>query len=82
MLAMAAFGATVDGHVVNSVTGAGIAGITVSLMRQEHIAYSATTDGQGRFRVEDVNEGAYTATYRLRSAFLVPAICAVAGKLI
>jgi hypothetical protein len=51
-------------------------------MRQEHIAYSATTDGQGRFRVEDVNEGAYTATYRLRSAFLVPAICAVAGKLI
>jgi hypothetical protein len=73
MLAIAAFGATVDGHVVNAFTGAGIAGITVSLIQQEHVAYNSTTDTQGRFRIDDVKDGAYTATYREPGGYPVPA---------
>ncbi len=71
-LTSAAFGATVDGHVVNAVTGAGIQAVSVSLMQQEHLAYSATTDSQGHFQIEDVKAGAYKAEYRQASKFVLP----------
>jgi len=44
MLAVAAFGATVDGRVVNSVTGAGIADVTATLTVQGHFSYTATPE--------------------------------------
>jgi hypothetical protein len=72
ILTAAAFGATVDGRVVNSATGAGITGVTVTLMQDEHIAYTATTDTQGRFQIEDVKEGVYAPRYRQPGGFLVP----------
>ena len=54
MLAAAAFAAqTVDGHVVNSVTGADIPGVDVKLIQAGEVAYSATTsrnqNGECRF---------------------------------
>src|SRR5690349_10827552 len=55
---------TVEGRVVNSVTGAGIAGVKVRLMPVEDgEPYSTTTDEEGRFRIADVAEGAYNLRY-------------------
>jgi len=53
---------TVEGHVVNSATGAGMTGVAVSLMQGEK-SYTATTDFQGHFRIEGVKNGAYTADF-------------------
>jgi hypothetical protein len=72
ILTTAVFGATVDGHVVNAVTGVGIPEVAVSLMQQEHLAYSATTDAEGRFQIAGVQAGTYTATYRAHSTLPVP----------
>jgi hypothetical protein len=71
-LTTAALGATVDGHVVNSVTGAGIPAVPVSLMQQEHLLYSATTDAQGRFQIDDVKPGTYKPEFRQASKFVLP----------
>ena len=43
---------TVEGNVVNSVTGRGIAGVKVNLSRANYTFYSATTDTQGHFLFE------------------------------
>lgn len=73
ILAAAAFAAqTVDGHVVNSVTGADIPGVAVNLVRAGEVAYSATTDSEGHFRIEAVKAGAYTASYLARGFWPIP----------
>jgi hypothetical protein len=72
IVASTAFGATVDGQAVNSVTGDGIMAVTVTLMQQEHIAYTATTDGHGRFQIDGVRDGVYTARYRRNAIFILP----------
>jgi hypothetical protein len=73
VLAAAAFAAqTVDGHVVNSVTGIDIPGVTVNLLQAGEVAYSATTDSQGLFRTEAVKAGAYTASYLARGFWPIP----------
>ena len=73
ILAAAAFAAqTVDGHVVNSVTGADIPGVAVNLVRAGEAAYSATTDSEGHFRIEAVKAGAYTASYLARGFWPIP----------
>jgi hypothetical protein len=73
MLAAAAFAAqTVDGHVVNSVTGIDIPGVTVNLIQAGEVAYSTTTDSQGHFRIEAVKAGAYTASYLARGFWPIP----------
>ena len=75
MLAAVASGAqTVDGHVVNSVTGTDIAGVAVSLVQAGEVAYSATTDSQGHFRIETVETGTFTATYTSRGFWPIPNI--------
>jgi uncharacterized GH25 family protein len=63
---------TVDGHVVNSVTGADIPGVAVNLLQSGEVAYSATTDSQGHFRIEALKAGVYTATYAARGFGQVP----------
>jgi len=63
---------TVDGHVVNSVTGFDIPGVAVNLVRAGQVAYSATTDSQGHFRIEPVEAGIYTANYTARGFWSIP----------
>lgn len=72
MLTVVGFSQTVDGHVVNSVTGIDIPGVAVNLIWAGKVAYSATTDAQGHFRVEAVKAGAYTANYTARGFFAIP----------
>jgi uncharacterized GH25 family protein len=73
MLAAVAFAAqTVDGHVVNSLTGIDIPGVAVNLIQAGDVAYSATTDSQGHFRIEAVKAGAYTASYLARGFWPIP----------
>lgn len=67
----AAFGATVDGRVVNAYTGAGVAGVAVSLMKAGASVCKATTDDQGHFRIIDVADGTYTPTYLLNTRLLL-----------
>jgi hypothetical protein len=55
---------TVEGHVVDSVTGIGISEVAVEIFRDFAKVYAPTTDLQGRFRLEDVQEGAYTVFYK------------------
>src|SRR5882724_8898451 len=57
---------TVEGHVVNSVTGDGIPGVTVYLFQGGQAAYSTTTGPLGRFRIDAVKDGAYNASYVAR----------------
>jgi hypothetical protein len=63
---------TVDGHVVNSVTGIGVAGVAVNLIRADKVAYSAATDSQGHFRIDKVEAGSYIATYTARGFWPIP----------
>ena len=49
--------------VVNSITGEGIATVTVEIVQSDKALYSATTDVQGHFRIEGVKNGVYTARY-------------------
>ena len=57
----------VEGVVVNSVTRAGLNGVTVELTAQgaDNAAYRVTTDSMGRFGIANVAEGKYLATYEL-----------------
>ena len=54
---------TVEGTVSDSVTGAGIAGVTATLEQAGKSVYSATSDAQGRFRITGVADGIYAARY-------------------
>jgi hypothetical protein len=75
---------TVEGHVINSATGAAIPGVVVSLFPAGpppgKIAYGAATDAQGRFRIEGVKDGAYTATYSASGFFPVPGFLAASNQ--
>jgi Carboxypeptidase regulatory-like domain len=54
---------TVEGNVINSRTGAGISGVKVAIVQAEKSLYSATTDTQGHFRIDDVMDGEYSAKF-------------------
>lgn len=80
LTAFALVAQTVEGRVVNSVTGAGIPAVTVNLRQGPKNAYSATTDSQGRFRIEDVKSGVYTANYRASGYWPPPPFQVTAGS--
>jgi Carboxypeptidase regulatory-like domain len=61
-----AFAQVVEGTVLNSVTGNGIAGVKVELQGSGKTAYTLTTDATGHFRAEDVPDGSYTVRYSAR----------------
>lgn len=63
---------TVEGRVINSTTGLGIPDVDVALNQPGQDGYSATTDAQGRFRIEDVKEGSYSAMYNARNFQRLP----------
>jgi hypothetical protein len=57
---------TVEGRVVNAATGEVLAGAAVTIAELGDSAkhqYRAATDGEGRFRIENVADGIYTARY-------------------
>ena len=53
----------VEGTVVNTANGIGIPGVQVSISQSGKQVYTLTTDAQGRFIVENVPDGSYTARY-------------------
>jgi hypothetical protein len=54
---------TVEGTVINSATGSGIAGVKVDLAQGGDSYYSATTDPQGHFLFDHVQNGVYNVRY-------------------
>jgi len=56
----------VEGNVLNSITGNGIAGVTVEILQKERKVYTLTTDPQGHFLAEGVKEGPYAVRYSSR----------------
>jgi hypothetical protein len=64
ILTAAAFAAqVVEGRVVNTVTGNGIPDVSVEMLAMGQTAYRATTGAAGRFRIEAIQDGSYTALY-------------------
>lgn len=61
VLAAAQDTATVEGVVVNSVTGAGIGGASVRLMAPKAGRYETLTDATGAFRITGIKPGDYTS---------------------
>jgi hypothetical protein len=65
----------VEGQVVNAATGAGVPGVKIRIFAAGEApadGYSATTDLQGRFRIEGVEAGAYRARYAASGFSPVP----------
>ena len=60
---------TVQGTIVNAVTGGGIPGAKLVLSRNREAQYSGTADDQGRFRIDGVTPGVYTARYAAERYF-------------
>jgi uncharacterized GH25 family protein len=80
-LATVSFAAqTVEGHVVNAVTGAPVAGVRVRIWAAGETpanGHITTTDSQGRFRIDGLDPGAYLARYGGTGFLPIPASGAV-----
>jgi Carboxypeptidase regulatory-like domain len=55
---------SVEGSVFDATTGAGVGGVKVELLKGATAFYETTTDGGGRFRIDNVKEGEYAARYQ------------------
>jgi hypothetical protein len=64
LLAACAVAQTVAGSVFDAATGTGAGGVKVELLKGATPFYETTTDGGGRFRFDNVNEGDYAARYQ------------------
>jgi Carboxypeptidase regulatory-like domain len=53
---------SVEGRVVNSKTNEGIAGIKITIAKSD-ASYPVTTADDGRFSLDNLQDGSYTATY-------------------
>ncbi len=62
LFATSVFAQSVEGTVIDVVTGKGIDGVKVQLAGTG-VSYSAITDDKGRFRVDGVKEGVYRPSY-------------------
>ena len=63
LLPASAFAQIVEGSVLNSVTGSPIAGVKVELYWSGDLAYSTSTNEQGHFLFDHVQDGVYTGVY-------------------
>src|SRR5579883_198006 len=73
-------GQVVEGTVINSVTGAPLAGVAVQIQqRGRAAAYQTTTDVAGTFHIDDVKPGDYTANFS-KQFFLPPDSASPASK--
>ncbi len=61
--------------MVNSVTGAGIPDVAVTIFRNGGKAYGITTGAQGGFEIPDVPEGAYTACFKAHDYWAIREPC-------
>jgi hypothetical protein len=81
LCALAAFGpgaaaqetATIEGVVVNKVTGAGIGGVTVWFWSSGTNSYKAVTDDSGTFHLSGLTEGDYSSSVQ-KTGFSNPAV--------
>lgn len=64
---------TLEGHVTNMKTGAGLPGVTVSLRRDGEDTEQAVTDAQGRYRFENVRPGAVLVQFATPDGFALEA---------
>ena len=55
---------SVEGSVFDAATGAGVGGVKVELLKGATPFYETTTDGGGRFFIDNVREGDYAARYQ------------------
>jgi protocatechuate 3,4-dioxygenase beta subunit len=60
---LAQTGVTVEGTVLNNVTGSGVAGVTVRLWTQQGAHYETTTDESGVYRVTGMPPGDYDSRF-------------------
>ena len=60
---LAAPAQTVEGSVVNSIDGSGIAGVQLEFQQEGRIVYTLSTDPGGHFGLENLKEGAYQVRY-------------------
>ena len=58
------FSQSIEGTVVDSITGLPLGGAKVSVEQGGKPVYEATTDDQGVFQIQPVKAGAYTASFR------------------
>jgi hypothetical protein len=63
--------ATLEGTVVNSVTRAGLEGVSVKFYTQQGVRYETTTGGGGTFRIAGMRDGDYRSTLE-KEGFLRP----------
>jgi hypothetical protein len=68
---------SIEGRVVNSVTGAGIPEVTADIFHNSAKVFSAATDQQGSFRIVDVPEGSYTACVKASDLWPVSEPCTI-----
>src|SRR6266404_5210922 len=61
---------TVEGNVFDAATGNAVAGVKVELLKGATPFYETTTDGGGRFRIDNVREADYAARYQSPDYFL------------
>jgi len=67
-LAAAAFAdQTVEVHVVNAATGAGIPDVALKFLQSGQYLYAGATGANGLFRIEAATEGAYTVLYKVQN---------------
>ncbi len=55
---------TVEGSVFDAATGTGASGVKVELLKGATPFYETTTDGGGRYRIDNVKEGDYAVRYQ------------------
>jgi Carboxypeptidase regulatory-like domain len=65
-------GTSLDGVVVNQVTGAAISGASVTLFTRQAERYRAITDSAGRFHIVAVDQGQYEAMIEKSGFVLFP----------
>ncbi len=68
----ALFSQSIEGTVVDSVTGLPLGGAKVSVEQAGKPVYQATTDDQGIFQIQPVKAGVYTASFRKPEFFPSP----------
>jgi hypothetical protein len=62
ILVAPSFAHSLEGRIVNSKTGEGIAGMKITIARSD-ATFPVTSSADGRFSLDNLNDGFYTASY-------------------
>ncbi|HEY1759081.1 MAG TPA: carboxypeptidase-like regulatory domain-containing protein [Bryobacteraceae bacterium] len=63
MLSTAVVGGSLEGRVINSVTGEGVGGAKVRVLDRQQYVYYAETDSTGSYRLTGLKDGDYTGEF-------------------